>query len=115
MDFTQLFLIYVGIGVGLLWLSVKLAKRVDSVFLRAAIYGVVFSVWFSPGVLTGNCGALVVPLWLAFILQPSQYLSNSGELEAVGKMFGFFWGVGCLATLCAVGIRRKFRTGKPAA
>jgi hypothetical protein len=124
--FTLIIIAYLVFGAGLLWLSVRLARRIRSARFRAAIHAAVFALWFSPGVAVGEGGAMPAPLWLVFLDGTSRLVSDlsartSGALYNPWPLHywlnGMFWGIIILAIvwvvvflviLCMAGIRRRW-------
>jgi hypothetical protein len=71
---------YCALGFGCLWLSVWLAaRRIRRLVFRAAIHAAIFSVWFSPGAVAGQGGAVPAPLWISFVGELSQYHNAAVE------------------------------------
>jgi hypothetical protein len=120
--FLLIIIAYVAFGIGLLWLSVRLARRIRSAIFRAAIHAAVFAAWFSPGLDVGEGGAMPAPLLLLFWDSTSRLLSdlrtepgNPWPLHYWRQ--GMFWGIIILAIvwvvafliiLCIAGIRRRW-------
>src|SRR4051812_44033919 len=99
---------YAAFGIWLVSLSVRLARSVPSLFRRAAIHSAIFSVWFSPGLIGGNGGALPVPLWLALVANKPVY-----ALWVSGVTFVVVWAISCVVAVGAAGIRHRFRRDEP--
>lgn len=91
-------LVYIALGIGLIWLSMRLAKRIPFPALRIAIHTAVFTFWFMPGMAVGEGGAMPVPLWL-IVLDPKQRL----DPPLVIIVFGACWAI---AWLVAFGLGR---------
>lgn len=92
----EIVILYVALGIWLLWLSVKYTRRITSVILRAVIPAIVFAVWFSPGAVAGEGGVGPAPLWLAF-------LSSSRSRQDIyycAIIFAIVWGIAFIVLLC---------------
>jgi hypothetical protein len=121
--FMLIIITYAAFGIGLLWLSVRLARRIRLVCLRAGIYAAVFAFWFSPGIVAGEGGAAPAPLWLAFWSSTSRFLTNRStepdnpwplhywkqDVYYGSITFAIVWAVAFVVSLSVIGIRRWLR------
>jgi len=123
--FALIVVLYVALGVGLLVLSVTLARRIPAAALRLLIHSGVFAAWFSPGGVAGEGGAGPAPLWLAF-LDSTWHLFSTMRTEtgqynpwplhwwwqgtrAGIVVLGIVWGATFGVLLCVAGVRHFLR------
>jgi len=99
--------VYVAVGVFLLYLSVRLAERIRSARIRAAIYAAVFALWFCPGLAGGNGGVAPAPILMLLWTSTAQLIEDWGSnsdnrWHLHYYLSGLFWGGVIVAIFWAV-------------
>ncbi|HEY4076844.1 MAG TPA: hypothetical protein VGM26_07915, partial [Rhizomicrobium sp.] len=68
---------YITLGIFLVWISARLARRMPRPALRVAIPGAVFAMWFAPGLWVGHGGACPARILILFLKSTTKLISNS--------------------------------------